>query len=55
MNVFVGNLHKDVTSDDLNKVFARYGKVKSARVYIDFMTGQSRGFGFVEMKDALEA
>lgn len=49
MSIYVGNLSYDVTSDDLEKVFAEYGTVKRATVPTDRETGKSRGFGFVEM------
>lgn len=49
MNLYVGNLAHGATDDDLRSTFEAYGTVKSASVIIDKMTGQSRGFGFVEM------
>lgn len=49
MNLYVGNLAYGATDDDLRSTFEAYGTVKSASVIIDKMTGQSRGFGFVEM------
>ncbi len=49
MNIYVGNLAYGATDDDLRSAFGAYGTVKSASVIIDKMTGQSRGFGFVEM------
>ncbi len=49
MNIYVGNLSYQATDDDLRSAFAAYGTVKSASVIMDKMTGQSRGFGFVEM------
>jgi len=49
MNIYVGNLAYGATDDDLRDTFGAYGTVKSASVIIDKMTGQSRGFGFVEM------
>ncbi|MEO0123635.1 MAG: RNA-binding protein [candidate division WOR-3 bacterium] len=55
MNIYVGNLSRDVTNDDLRKVFETYGKVLSAIVIKDKFTGESRGFGFVEMSDNNEA
>src|SRR5690349_18144094 len=47
--LFVGNLPHAHTSNDLETMFAAFGTVKSAQVIQDRMTGQSRGFGFVEM------
>ncbi|MDR0453228.1 MAG: RNA-binding protein [Deferribacteraceae bacterium] len=51
--LFVGNLPFTTTDDDLQKLFASFGDVNSARVIIDKQTGRSRGFGFVEMKAEL--
>jgi RNA recognition motif-containing protein len=49
MKIFVGNLSRDVTDGDLRKVFEEYGEVASATVLKDKLSGESRGFGFVEM------
>lgn len=49
MNIYVGNLSYQATEDDLRKAFAAHGDVKAVNVIIDRMTGQSRGFAFVEM------
>jgi RNA recognition motif-containing protein len=51
MNIYVSNLGFNVQDEDLRSVFAPYGEVTSAKVIMDKMTNQSRGFGFVEMKD----
>ncbi len=51
MNIFVGNLPYQTSSDDLEQLFGQQGNVASAQVIIDRTTGQSRGFGFVEMSD----
>lgn len=55
MNLFVGSLAPDVTDDDLRAAFEPFGKVESAVVIIDRNTGRSRGFGFVEMPNGVEA
>jgi RNA recognition motif-containing protein len=55
MNIFVGNLAKDVTDDDLMQEFSAYGKVKSVKVIRDLFSGESKGFGFVEMDIKSEA
>lgn len=47
--LFVGNLSFSTTSDQLRELFARVGTCESATVVTDRATGQSRGFGFVEM------
>jgi RNA recognition motif-containing protein len=55
MNIYVGNLSFEVTDDDLRQLFSAYGEVESASVVKDRFSGESRGFGFVEMpakKDA---
>lgn len=49
MNIYVGNLSPEVTEEDLQKAFAAFGQVTSANVIKDKFSGQSRGFGFVEM------
>jgi RNA recognition motif-containing protein len=49
MSIFIGNLPYEVSQDDLSKVFADYGTVKSVRMPIDRETGRIRGFAFVEM------
>lgn len=49
MNIYVGNLSYQATEDDLREAFAAHGDVKAVNVIIDRMTGQSRGFAFVEM------
>jgi RNA recognition motif-containing protein len=51
MNIYVSNLSFNVQDDDLREFFAPYGEVTSAKVINDRETGQSRGFGFVEMSD----
>jgi RNA recognition motif-containing protein len=51
MNIYVSNLGFSVNDAELNKLFASYGAVKSAKVILDKLTNQSRGFGFVEMTD----
>lgn len=55
MNIYVGNLPYSVTEDDLRAAFADFGEVSSANVIMDRMSGQSKGFGFVEMPSDSEA
>jgi len=50
-NIYVGGLPYAVNDDQLEEVFSEFGPVQSARVITDRMTGQSRGFGFVEMEE----
>ena len=49
MNIYVGNLSYNVTEEKIQQAFESFGEVTSARVIKDKYTGQSRGFGFVEM------
>ena len=53
--LFVGGLPYKVTDDRLEEAFAVHGTVESARVVTDKYTGESRGFGFVEMSSPAEA
>jgi len=53
--IYVGGLPYSATESQLNDLFATHGAVESARVITDKFTGQSRGFGFVEMSTAEEA
>ena len=53
--LYVGNLAYAVTQEDLAELFAQAGKVESAVVVSDKFSGQSRGFGFVEMAEAADA
>jgi RNA recognition motif-containing protein len=56
MSIYVGNLSYQVEQDDLKRVFAEYGTVKSVQLPLDRETGRVRGFAFVEMgSDAEEA
>lgn len=49
MNIYVGNLSYDVTEAELREEFAAFGGVSSASIVKDKYSGQSKGFGFVEM------
>ena len=51
MNIYVSNLSFNVQDEDLREFFAPYGEVTSAKVIMDRITNQSRGFGFIEMPD----
>ncbi len=53
--LYVGNLGYDVSGSDLEQMFATHGTVDSATVITDRNTGQSKGFGFVEMSSGAEA
>jgi RNA recognition motif-containing protein len=55
MDIYVGNLPYSATDPDLQELFEQHGKVSSARVILDRMSGRSKGFGFVEMPEQGEA
>jgi RNA recognition motif-containing protein len=55
MNIFVAKLSPGTTGEDLKHAFENYGRVDSAKVIMDRDTNQSKGYGFVEMPDELEA
>lgn len=55
MNIHVGNLPFSLTDEELRQLFAAHGEVASAKVIIDRESGRSKGYGFVEMKDAAQA
>ncbi len=53
--IFVGNLSWKTSEDNLKAHFEAFGKVVSAKIVTDQMTGKSKGFGFVEMESASDA
>lgn len=55
MNMYVSNLSFHTSDEDLKTLFGAYGAVSSAKVITDRETGQSRGFGFVEMDSTDDA
>jgi len=55
VNIYVGNLSFNATETDIRDAFAAFGTVEKAAVITDKGTGQSRGFGFVEMPNKEEA
>jgi RNA recognition motif-containing protein len=55
MNIYVGNLAYSVTQDDLRNAFAAFGAISSVNLITDKFTGDSKGFGFVEMPNNAEA
>lgn len=55
MNIYVGNLAYGVTEEELRNAFSEYGEVSTVNLIIDRATGQSKGFGFVEMPNDSEA
>jgi RNA recognition motif-containing protein len=55
MNIYVGNLPYSVTAEDLREAFSSYGEVSTVNLITDKFSGQSKGFGFVEMPNNSEA
>jgi RNA recognition motif-containing protein len=55
MNIYVGNLPRATTEDELRQCFEEFGQVTEVRLITDKFSGESRGFGFVEMPSKDEA
>ena len=55
MNIYVGQLPYSVTDEELREMFLQYGEVSSLNLIMDRYSGQSKGFGFVEMPNNSEA
>ena len=55
MNIYVGNLSYNATEETVRQAFESFGQVISARIIKDKYTGQSKGFGFVEMVEQTQA
>lgn len=55
MNIYVGNLPRNVSESELKEAFQAYGEVATASIIKDKYSGESRGFGFVEMPNREEA
>jgi len=55
MNLYIGNLSREVTEDELRKAFEAFGQVTTVSIIKDRYSGESRGFGFVEMPTKTEA
>ncbi len=55
MNMYVGNLSREVTEDELRQAFEAFGQVTTVNIIKDRYSGESRGFGFVEMATKSEA
>ncbi len=55
MRIYVGNLPYNVSESELKEMFSAYGEVTSASLVMDKFSGQSKGFGFVEMPNNSEA
>jgi RNA recognition motif-containing protein len=55
MNIYVGNLSREVTEEDLKAAFEAFGQLTSVNIIKDKFSGETRGFGFVEMASKDEA
>jgi RNA recognition motif-containing protein len=55
MNIYVGNLSYEVTEGELKEAFETFGQVETVNIITDKYSGQSKGFGFVEMPTKTEA
>ncbi|MDH4219443.1 MAG: RNA-binding protein [Candidatus Aminicenantes bacterium] len=55
MNIYVGNLLREATEDDVRQAFEAFGQVTSVKIIKDKYTGDSKGFAFVEMPNSREA
>lgn len=55
MKLYVGNLPYSVTESDLKEAFSEFGEVAEVALITDKFSGQSKGFGFIEMPDNSEA
>lgn len=55
MNIYVGNLHYEVSEEDLKEIIEEFGSVSSVKIISDRDSGRSKGFGFIEMDNSNEA
>lgn len=55
MNIYVGNLAREATEEDVREAFKAFGQITSVSIIKDKFSGESRGFGFVEMPSQAEA
>ncbi len=55
MNIYVGNLSYEITDDEVRDIFSPHGEITSVSIIKDKYSGQSKGFGFVEMPNQAEA
>jgi RNA recognition motif-containing protein len=51
MNIYVGNLSRQASESELQQLFNEFGEVKSVKIIKDRISGESKGFAFVEMED----
>ena len=55
MNIYVGNLNRQASENELKALFAQFGEVKSVKIVKDHLSGEPRGFAFVQMADSSSA
>jgi RNA recognition motif-containing protein len=55
MNIYIGQLPNSVTEEELREMFLQYGEISSLNLIMDKYTGQSKGFGFIDMPNNGEA
>ena len=55
MNIYIGNLSKSATEEELTNLFTEYGQVSSTKIIRDLFSQESRGFAFIEMPGLAEA
>jgi len=55
MNIYIGNMSFDTTEDQLRQSFEEFGEVSTVNIITDKYSGESKGFGFVEMSSKKEA
>jgi RNA recognition motif-containing protein len=55
MNIYVGNLSYEITDDEVKDLFSPHGEISSVSIIKDKYSGQSKGFGFIEMPNQAEA
>jgi RNA recognition motif-containing protein len=55
MNIYIGSLSYKATEEDLKQAFEAFGQIESVKIIKDRYSGESRGFGFVEMPNKDEA
>ncbi|MHC4138128.1 MAG: RNA recognition motif domain-containing protein [Planctomycetota bacterium] len=55
MKIYVGNLSFETTESQINEAFSQHGEVQDVAIINDRMTGRSRGFGFVEIRNEQKA
>jgi RNA recognition motif-containing protein len=54
MNIYIGNIPLHTTEEDIKQLFHPYGTIHTMQIIMDEQSGQSKGFGFIEMADEEE-